>query len=324
MKNTPVNVVRLRQRGVGLAELLVATAVAALLLLMGMVMLVSAGAAWTAQADLAAIDEGGGFALDIVSRAIRQASFIDLESDSARGAADSANAALWVLGRDALALPRATTAIDGASTDSLNGSDILVLRFGGARGGAADCAGFSVGAGEDGWSIFHVARNAAGEGELRCKYRGAAGWNSDAIIDGVDTFQVLYGVDTDHPADGVPNEFVSATVIEQRDAALAGLVVDGEDEDERQRDLQRRSWWKRVAAVRVALLLHGTQSGAAQAPQRAPAVHDLFGAAYSARFGAGDRGVRIDEAALAAPLRLRERRMFATTIFLRNATAGVP
>jgi len=306
-----------RQGGLGLAELLVATAVGGLLLLMGTVMLVSANAAFTVQADGAAIDDGGRFALDIVSRAARQAAFVDWEGAGSASAQDSANAPPPILGRDARSLPRGTAGIDGAGPDAVNGSDILALRFGGARGGAVDCAGFGVDAGEEGWSIFHVGRNAAGDGELRCKYRGGGGWGSDAIVEGVDSFQVLYGVDTDVPVDGVPNEFVSASVIEQRDA---GLVLNGVDDAARQRDLQRRTHWKRVAAIRVALLLHGAGSAAA----RQPAIFDLFGPGYSKHFGGSDSGARFDEAQLAASLRLRERRLFASTIMLRNAAKGEP
>lgn len=307
------------QRGIGLAELLVAAVVGAVLLLMGSVMLVSANTALTAQADGAAIDDGGRFAIDIIGRATRQAAFVDQEGEAAGEGADMPP---QVIGRDARSLARASYGIDGTGTDAVNGSDILALRFSGARGGGAvDCAGFGVDPGEDGWSIFHVGRNAAGEGELRCKYRGGGGWGSDAIVDGVDTFQVLYGVDTDVPADGVPNEFVSASVIEARDAAL---LATGEDDAARQRDLQRRSYWKRVTAVRIALLLHGAGNGGGLAASRAPAVYDLFGPAYSARFAGDDDGVQIDEALMLASLRLRERRLFATTILLRNAAAVAP
>ncbi len=307
------------QSGIGLAELLVAAAVGAVLLLMGSVMLVSANTALTAQADGAAIDDGGRFALDIIGRATRQAAFVDQEGEAAGEGADMPP---QVIGRDARSLARTSYGIDGAGTDAVNGSDILALRFSGAHGGGAvDCAGFGVDPGEDGWSIFHVGRNAAGEGELRCKYRGSGGWGSDTIVDGVDTFQVLYGVDTDVPADGVPNEFVSASVIEARDAAL---LATGEDDAARQRDLQRRSYWKRVTAVRIALLLHGAGNGGGLAASRAPAVYDLFGPAYSARFAGDDDGVQIDEAPMLASLRLRERRLFATTILLRNAAAVAP
>ena len=305
---------RRHQYGMSLAELLVAAAVGILLLLMGTAMLVSANSAWTAQADGAAIDEGGRFALDIIGRATRQAAFADWEGEAA---ADGVDAPPQIIGRDALALPRSSAALAGATADAINGSDILALRFRGARGGAVDCAGFGVDAGEDGWSIFHVGRNAAGDGELRCKYRSGGGWGSDAIIDGVDTFQVLYGLDTDVPADGVPNEFVSAAVVEERDAAL---VLSGADGAARQRELQRRTHWKKVAAVRIALLLHG----AGRAAAREPAVFDVFGAGYSQHFADGDNGVRIDEAPMVASLRLRDRRLFAATIMLRNAAAGEP
>lgn len=302
------------QAGLGLAELLVATAVGALLLLMGTLMLVSANTAYTAQADSAAIDDGGRFALDLVARSLRQAGYPD--SDSAT-AADSANAAPAITGLDARSLPRNTAALEGAGADAVNGSDVLALRFSGASGGMVDCAGFGVDAGEEGWSIFHVGRNAAGEGELRCKYRGGGGWSSDGIVSGVESFQVLYGLDSDTPPDGVPNEFVSASVVEARDAEL---VLEGADAAARERDLQRRTHWKQVAAVRIALLLHGEPGGTV----RKGVVHDLFGPAYSARFGGADVGVRIEEAVLAQPLRQRERRLFGATIVLRNAAGKLP
>jgi type IV pilus assembly protein PilW len=303
-----------RQLGLGLAELLVAIAVSALLLLMGAVMLVSANNAYTAQADGAAIEDGGRLALDLIGRATRQAAFVDWERASD---GENAGSPPQVIGRDALALPRNSAGIDGATADAVNGSDVLALRFRGAQGGAVDCAGFGVGQGEDGWSIFHVGRNAAGDGELRCKYRGGAGWGSDAVVDGVDTFQVLYGLDTDVPPDGVPNEFVSASVIEQRDATLN---LAGADPAARQRDLQRRTNWKRVVAVRVALLLHGAGSTGAHEP----AIFDVFGPGYSARFASEDSGVQIEEAPMPATLRLRERRLFTSTILLRNAMGGPP
>lgn len=302
------------QKGLGLAELLVATAIGALLLLMGAVMLFSANSAYTAQLDGAAIDDGGRLALDLVSRAVHQAAFVDWE---AQGAIVAGTAPAAILGRDHLAIPRSSNGINGGNPDAVNGSDVLALRFSGAHGGAVDCAGFTVEPGEEGWSIFHVGRNAAGDGELRCKYRGGGGWGSDAIVDGVDTFQVLYGIDTDTPSDGVPNEFVSATDIEARNAAL---VLAGADEAARERDLQRRTLWKRVTAVRIALLLHGPGPGSAHEP----AVFDVFGPGYSAHFGAVDTGVQIAEATMVSSLRLRERRLFSSTFLLRNAMGAVP
>jgi type IV pilus assembly protein PilW len=302
-----------RQRGLGLPELLVASAIGALLLLMGTVMLVSANSAFTAHADVAAIDDAGRFAVDLVGRAVRQAAFADFERVSAD---DEANGPPQVLGLDAMTVPRSSPGLDGATADAINGSDVLALRFSGAHGGAVDCGGFAIEPGEDGWSIFHVGRNAAGDGELRCKYRGGSGWGSDAIVDGVDSFQVLYGVDTDEPPDGVPNEYISASALTARDGALD---LDGVDESARQRELLRRTLWKRVTAVRIALLLHGGGGGV-----RSAAVYDLFGASYSAHFSAADAGVHIDEAPMIAALRQRERRLFSASIMLRNGARSVP
>ncbi|WP_426111680.1 PilW family protein [Massilia sp. PWRC2] len=310
-----------RQRGIGLAELVIAMAVSAALLLLGDLLLLSANAAWTAEADGAAIDAAGRFALDSINSAIGQAGYIEWEGDGGPAgpavAADTCCLPPALTGRDALTLPRASSGTDGALPDAVNGSDILAVRFDGARGGGAvNCAGFGVDAGADGWSIFYIGRNGAGDGELRCKYRGASGWGADAIVDGVDAFQVLYGIDSDLPPDGVPNEFVNASVIDARDAALA---LAGGDAAARLRDLQRRTHWKQVVAVRIALLLHGA---AAAAP--ANRVFDLFGASYSARFGAADTGVRIDEAALPSSLHRRQRRLWTATFALRNAASVAP
>jgi type IV pilus assembly protein PilW len=200
----------------------------------------------------------------------------------------------------------------------VGGSDVLAVRFSGAGaapggdGSMTSCAGFGVGAQEDGWSIFYVARNAAGEGELRCKYRGKTSWGADAVIGGVDTFQVLYGLDTDLPPDGVANQYVSAAVLDQLDDAL---VLDAATPEARERERLRRTHWKRIASIRIGLVVHGDR------PARTgeePMVFDLFGRAYSDSFGGTDRGVRLAEAPMPEQLRRRERKMFASSVLLRN------
>jgi type IV pilus assembly protein PilW len=191
---------------------------------------------------------------------------------------------------------------------------VLAVRFAGAADGSViSCAGFAVGVQEEGWSIFYVGRSATGEPELRCKYRGKTGWGADAVIGGVDTFQVLYGLDTDAPTDGVANEFVSAAVLNERDAAL---VLAATDAAGRERELRRRTHWKRIAGIRVALVLHGAQR-ARSADE--PMVFDLFGRPYSDAFGGLDHGVHLAEDAMPDDLRGRIRRQFASTVTLRNA-----
>lgn len=310
---------RARQHGLTMVELSVAAAVGLLALLFAALLLASANHAYLAQAEAAEVEDGGRYALDVISRAVRQAAFVNWDSGEAGVAADP-SAPPRIAGLDAQLLSRASNAIDQPQPGAINGSDVLALRFDGAGAGPSgdgsinSCAGFGVGARDDGWSIFYVAQAASGDAELRCKYRGAKGWGADAIVGGVDSFQVLYGLDTDNPPDGLANLYVRAGVVQALDDAL---LLEGGDAAERLRDLRRRTHWKRVASVKVGLVLHGHKRAPAQL---APAVYELFGRDYSDAQGAQDPGTRISEAELPPELRARERRLFTATILLRNSS----
>ncbi len=302
------------QSGLGLVELLVALVLGLLVSLAAATLLLSAQSGYAAQDQLAQTDDAGRFALEAIERAVRQSAWVDLEREDAPPA--PAATAARIGGLDDHVLAGGGPGIDNARQGGVNGSDVLALRFDGAGAGAdgdgsvLSCAGFAVGAGNEGWSIFYVAADAAGVAELRCKYRGQKSWRSDALVGGVDTFQVLYGLDTDQPGDGLPNQYLAAGAINALDAAL---VLDGATPGERERELRRKTHWKRVASVRVALLLHRASGGAGG---REPIVYELFGPGYN---GAADPGTRIDEARMPPAQRWRERRSFATTIVLRNA-----
>ncbi|MDQ1816441.1 PilW family protein [Massilia sp. CCM 9210] len=304
---------RCHQAGLTLVELLVALLLGLLVSLAAASVLVSAQTGYAAQGELAQVDDAGRFALDAIERAARQGAFVDLDREDAPPSPASAAARIGGLDDQVLG---GGPGIASARPGGVNGSDVLALRFDGVGEGAEgdgsmlSCAGFGVGAGSEGWSIFYVAPAAGGEAELRCKYRGQKNWRSDALVAGVDTFQVLYGLDTDVPADGLPNQYLSAGAVSALDAALA---LDGASPAEREQDLRRKTHWKRVASIKVALLLHGARRGAAD---REPQAFDLFGAGYS---GAADPGTRLDEARMPPALRWRERRSFAATIVLRNA-----
>ena len=306
-----------RQHGLGLAELLVAMAVGLVVLLLAGALLVSSNRAWLAQAEAAEVEDSGRFALETIARAARQAAFVNWDQgESAAGIDDTAPPRIG--GLDDHDLKRDAEGMADPMVGAVNGSDVLALRFAGAGAGAGgdgsmtSCAGFGVGQHDEGWSIFYVARAAGGEVELRCKYRGAHNWGAEAIVGGVDSFQILYGIDTDTPPDGLANLFVSASVVRALDEAL---VLDGADAGERERDRLRKTWWKRVASLKVGLVLHGHRplQGAA-----APQVFDLFGPAYADAQGAVDTGTRLRESELPAPLQARARRMFGATVLLRN------
>jgi type IV pilus assembly protein PilW len=283
-----------------LAELMVALAIGLGIVLAAGRLLVLANGAYAAQVESSAVDDGGRFAVDLIGRAVRQAGAVDVAM-LASEAADAAPPRL--AGLDARTLSRTTPGLSDPLPAAINGSDVLAVRFPGAEG-AVDCAGFPAAAGGEGWSIFYVARNGEGEAELRCKYLGAAHWSADALVTGVDGFQVLYGVDTDDQPDGVANRYLNAAAVDALDADLAGL---GEAE------FNRRTRWKRVVGVRVALLLHGSR------PTRAApgsVRYDLLGAGYADAAGAIDPGSTLDEARMTLELRRRERRLFTFTVAL--------
>lgn len=310
-----------RQDGVALAEVMVSMALGMLVVLLACGMLVLANAACRMHSENVWLNDGGRYALDIIGQAVRQSAYVNWDGELAPAAYDPTSSAA-IGGLDAHSLARASEGIAHPLAPVANGSDVLMLRFGGSGGtangdgSAVNCAGFGVAdshaANERGWSIFYVANDAEGEPELRCKYRSASGWGADAIVRGVDSFQVLYGVDLDTPPDGVPDTYLNASAVNALDASL---VLAGGTPDERQRDLHRKTYWKRVRAVKVALLLRGDVH---TRPDGAPAVYDLFGAAYADAHAGDDPGVRVAEQTMAPALQRRARRLFVALFQLRN------
>ena len=286
-------------------ELLVALALGLGVLLAGAVLMIGANKSYVAHEDAASIDDGGRFALALIGRAVRQGAFIDWERLGGAAPANSLPAAL--AGLDSRSLVKTSFGIDNPVTGAVNGSDVLAVRYPGAGaapagdGSVLNCAGFAIPETKEGWSIFYVARNGGGQAELRCKYRGAASWSADAVVSGVDGFQVLYGIDTDTPPDGIPNRYVNATALAALDAALP-LATGGEAE------LNEKTWWKRVASVQVALLLHGERPSAAPIQ---PAAYSLFGPDYGAAHAAGDAGVQLAEPTLRGRGPATSRRLFS-------------
>jgi type IV pilus assembly protein PilW len=310
----------MRSRGLSLAEMLVAMALGLATVLIAGRLLLLATRAQAAQAASSALDDGGRYAAELLGRAVRQAGYVDpalLAAPDAAALFDAAPA--FVAGYDARSLSRTSNALDDPLPDQVNGSDVLALRFAGAGpvpggdGSMVGCAGVAVAQGEQGWSIFYVARNAEGEAELRCKYHGAANWSADALVSGVDGFQVLYGLDTDSPPDGVPNRYLNADAIRALDATLPAALPPDE--------FNRLTHWKRVASVRIGLLLHASR------PTRedtSASVYRLLGPGAS---NPGDAGSVLDEAAFAPEQRRRERRLFSMTFALGRpvmASASAP
>ena len=301
------------QQGMTLLELMISMTLGVIILLGLSGLLFSSSASYLLQDQQAQVQETGRYALDVLTRAVRQAGYRDPFNIEATISPQSS-----VRGLDARTLQRNTPALEPASSGVVNGSDVLALRFAGDEAGGYatmfNCAGFGVPISHNeeesrGWSIFFVARDAAGEAELRCKYRTENGWNADAIARGIESFQVLYGVEVNDGSSSL--SYLSASAIDALDAA-AEPVDSG-------RGARTSSHWHKVRMVRIALLVSGAADDGNAYRQR---QYDLFGSAYSAEFAAQDQGVRIVEEELPASARYRFRTVFTQTIRLRNDPAG--
>ncbi len=250
------------------------------------------------------IDQDAQFVLNLIANAVQLAGHHDPYE------LPSFSALPRVQGLDDATLGARTSIESGQSGAGLFGSDVLIVRFSGAGPGIhalMNCAGIPVSASVNneatsvtqaqGDSIFYVARGTGGENELRCKYRTASGWDSEALVQGVESFQVLYGLD--HDGDGLPEQFLRASAIS----------------DAMPRGVSAVSLWNKVVAVKISLLMRSAQR--VQQPLT-PVTWNLFGDVYSARYATTDRGTRLSSDDFTGESRYRLRRSYEQLIFIRN------
>jgi len=298
------------QHGLTLIELMISITLGMAIVAAGLMVLVSTKSTYVIQDENTRLSDTGRYAIENISRAVRQAAFENLESEDAPIVHDPDNAANApnIDGFDAKTMSVTTgslTPLPGAMT--VNPSDILQVRFFGASkkdvsgtptpdGSIINCAGRAVGAVQTpenanegrGWSIFFVHRANGGEPQLFCAYVDGGKLVSAPIASGVESFQVLYGLDTNN--DGVPEQFLNATDVKNR--------------------------WRNVVALKIAMLVRSGRSERADVEDK---VYDLFGPAYDE---ATDKGSRVSEAALPQAERARTRKIFSTLIQLRNRASG--
>ena len=303
------------ERGLTLVELMVSITIGLFVVGVAVVLLLTAKSGYIAQSDSAQILDSGRYALDVVSRTVRQASYMDWNiADAVPGLKDDQGPA--VFGMDAQSLKSRTEGVSSPVGRSINGSDVLAIRFAGSGegsdgdGSVLNCGGFGVGVGNAkdgdnrGWSIFYVAEDASGEPELYCKYPGDDGWTAQAVARGVESFQVLYALDTD--GDGYPNTLANATTI--------NAMTKTEE-----KSTSRHGPWKSVVAIKVAVLVRGANPVQTEKENR---QYDLFGKRYADAFSGRDKGVRIQSLELPIAVRSRARKVFGATVWLRNRPVG--
>jgi len=177
-----------------------------------------------------------------------------------------------------------------------------------ADGSVVNCAGIAepLNTAQAAFSIFHVVRAASGEPTLACTYQepGTGTWKTEALVAGVEGFQVLYGVDGVTPGTAASSAaYGSTTSVADRYLRAAQLDVAGNT-------AATVNNWRRVRSLRIALLTRGPALSAVDKGATAQTINVL-----------GDGFVDASDvgSALTVPAdgRIRDRQIY--TVHLRNA-----
>jgi type IV pilus assembly protein PilW len=268
----------LRQRGVTLVELMVALVIGLVITLAAVASLLTARSGFTATDASAQVRENARFAADLIYRIANQAGYEDVaygvgtRSSAMFGGVtpppdldgyDDALFGAQTTFPPTLVGGSRTSDCTATDTSCLNGSDILVLRYQGSStpptsatgdGSIINCAGKAepspTGVADDrAYSVFHVARGTNGEPALMCSYRSGSTWVTEPIVQGVEGFQVLYGVDYNNGAstgqDSVADRYLRASQI-----VVAGNPTATETN------------WRHVRSLRIGLLVRGPLNSA--------------------------------------------------------------
>ena len=302
------------QAGLTLVELMISITLGMFVVGAATVLLLSVKSSYLAEDDTAHLLDGGRYAIENITRAVRQAAYENLDGNNAP--IDSLSTVTpniqGVDARTYSTIP--SSGLPATTSMSSHVSDILTLRFFGASkivngvsvadGTIFNCAGIATPAvatvaaaeADRGWSIFYVGSDASGEPALYCGYLDPnSTFKSNRLISGVESFQVLYGVDLDD--NGIADRFVNATDLNALGAAN----------------------WKKIVAVKVSLLIRGARMARADAETT---TYDLFGTAYGVSSDKGTSLTENDPLDIPAAERSRNRKVFATTIQLRNRASG--
>ena len=328
---------RRRERGLTLIELMVTLVLSLIVVLAAVTVLLATRRGFHGVDAVGQLQDNTRFAVDLVQRIAAQSGYLaDAHAVQARGvrfpapAADVPLPPSDVQGYDGALGPagpngsRGTGCTASAGASCRQGGDVLVLRTqAAARAPGADetdhatldCMGDIAKTppserDDRSVSVFYVAVGSDAEPSLMCAAgtSGSAGTVLGApqpAVQGVESFQVLYGVDgvrpklktpADAPADGVAERYLRADQ----------LVVAGDDAATREN-------WLRVRSLRIGMVLRGPP-GTALDRQSRTTLHPL-GEALSSGDDAGTRFVPEADGRL--------RRTAALTVQLRNH-AGPP
>lgn len=281
---------RVRLAGLTLIELMVAMVIGLVIVLASVAALTVARRGFTTVDAASQLRDSGRFASDLLQRVGAQAGYRDVFIVTRPASIDAArepNVAGFNNASLVASTPTAAATTRTAGTVGY-GSDVLILRYQASQlyTNAADttratvsdqtmidCAGNTIAAVPNPQatdptqvaqaydnrivSIFHVAIN-NGEPALMCTYspNGAAPWTTVPLVQGVEDFQVLYGVDGVTPnAALLPAVAASAPDVPSRYLRADEMTATAANDT--------RANWRRVRSIRIGLVLR-TPPGATQ------------------------------------------------------------
>lgn len=269
------------QRGLTLVELMVSIALALLVTLAALGVLLFSRQTGNSMEQSAALRDNVRFGTELIRRIVQQAGFESFnenttlrEGVSGFSTASSVpdvegfNNALVAAGTNPTTVTNGNRGTGGcgsvSNTSCVNGSDVLILRYQGLsrttasgvvpQGTMINCAGLPVGdataAANRPMSAFHVRISASGEPTLTCTYLNDAGTVVDReLIEGVESFQVLYGVDSVVPGVATASSAPEPTMI-TRYLRADQMVVSGDT-------AATQNNWRRVRAIRIGMIVRG-------------------------------------------------------------------
>ena len=237
---------RRADRGESLVSLMLALSVALGIVLSAIHLTVQAELLHQRARQLSLLEDQAHQVIELIERLLQQAGYIDVVKPMSVQAARPLEGAID--GTDNATVSGNTQAGMVTAKSVSLASDLLLIQFRGEdTGRVINCAGFVIPSASGpndltGRSILYVGLDPANEPELRCYFRGAAQWSSQALASGVLTFQVRFGLDTDN--DGLPNLFVSASQLSDISA---------------RQTVSELSPSTRIVALHIALLMRSTQ-----------------------------------------------------------------
>lgn len=304
----------LRQGGLTLTELLVSLVLASIITLAATALYLVTVSSYKTVDAAQELQDSGRFALEVIGQAARMAGYQNYAQRDGSGNDNSRRFAATtfptVRGFNNAKVATSTSITDDGTTNNggVNLSDTLAFRFHGSSlttdaskpdGSMIDCQGvaqnYPLNGDDVALSLFWISTDSTGEPTLQCISRGSPtarslSRNTQPILKGVETFQVMYGLDADDPAKrmGTPIKWVSGQ----------NITTDAD--------------WRKVVAVRVGLVIRG-DVGSSQGASAKVAENDFYPLGKEFTGTSTEAGLKFT-----APNDGRLRRVFNATFKLRN------